>query len=250
MRANGKIIIVTSADTFLSRGLTEKMAAAEIETTVVRPDVKQLSDLNANIRAMVLFLDGNFANDHVIMTYIRDMSLGKGIPLFLLGKPDELVLTKKILPDDLVMEIFMRPVDINKVLDSIAEQLHKNRNVEQKTILAVDDSGTMLRNIKGMFEDKYQVMLANSAAMAIKSIALKKPDLILLDYDMPIVDGRQVYEMIKSEADFESIPIMFLTGVGDYTTVGQLTKLKPAGYLLKSMAASDIRKSVDDFFSK
>ena len=250
MRANGKIIIVTSTDTFLSRGLTEKMAAAKIETTVVRPDVKQLSDLNANIRAMVLFLDDNFANDHVTMTHIRDMSLGEGIPLFLLGKPDELVLTKKILPDDLVMEIFMRPVDINKVLDSIAEQLHKNRTVEQKTILAVDDSGTMLRNIKGMFEDKYQVMLANSAAMAIKSIALKKPDLILLDYDMPIVDGKQVYEMIKSEADFESIPIMFLTGVGDYTTVGQLTKLKPAGYLLKSMAASDIRKSVDDFFSK
>ena len=67
----------------------------------------------------------------------------------------------------------------------------------KKRILVVDDSGAMLRSVKGWLEDKYQVVLANSGTMAIKYLAIRKPDLILLDYEMPICDGKQVLEMIR-----------------------------------------------------
>lgn len=250
MRANNKIVIVSSTDSFLTRGLTDKMSATQVGTTVLRPEITQMADLDETTRAMVLFLDSNIVDDYSTMVYIRDLSLEKEIPLFLLGRPDELIAAKKVLPDHKIKESFMRPVDINKVVVSINNYLLREQLEDRKTILAVDDSGTMLRNIKGMFEDKYQVMLANSAAMAIKSITLKKPDLILLDYEMPIVDGKQVFEMLKSETDFAAIPVMFLTSVDDVATVSQLTMLRPAGYLLKSMPARDIRRNVDDFFSR
>ena len=114
----------------------------------------------------------------------------------------------------------------------------------------VDDSGAMLRNVKGWLEEKYQVILANSGAMAIKYLSTNRPDLVLLDYEMPIVDGKQVLGMIRSEAEFADIPVMFLTSKGDKESVMQVMELKPDGYLLKTMPPEQIKRSVDTFFEK
>ncbi len=114
----------------------------------------------------------------------------------------------------------------------------------------VDDSGAMLRNVKGWLEDKYQVILANSGAMAIKYLALNRPDLVLLDYEMPICDGRQVLEMIRAETEFSDIPVIFLTGKNDRESVLKVTALNPEGYLLKSMEPKQIVNAIDKFFAK
>lgn len=68
----------------------------------------------------------------------------------------------------------------------------------------------ILRNIKTLLEDKYQVIPVNSSEMAIKYLALNIPDLILLDYEMPIVDGKQFMQMIREDTEFQNIPIIFL----------------------------------------
>ena len=120
----------------------------------------------------------------------------------------------------------------------------------KKKILVVDDSGAMLRNVKGWLEDKYQVILANSGAMAIKYLSTNRPDLVLLDYEMPIVDGKQVLGMIRSEMEFSDIPVIFLTSKGDRESVLQVMALKPDGYLLKTMPPADIINAVDEFFAK
>lgn len=92
----------------------------------------------------------------------------------------------------------------------------------------------ILRNIKTLLEDKYQVIPVNSSEMAIKYLALNIPDLILLDYEMPIVDGRQFMQMIREDTEFQNIPIIFLTGKNDAQTVMDVMSLKPNGYLLKA----------------
>ena len=121
---------------------------------------------------------------------------------------------------------------------------------KKKKILVVDDSGIMLRNIKRWLEDKYQVILANSGAMAIKYLAMNRPDLILLDYEMPVCDGKQVLEMIRAESEFSNIPVIFLTGKNDRESVLSVSALKPEGYLLKSMPPAQIVQTIDDFFEK
>ena len=117
-------------------------------------------------------------------------------------------------------------------------------------MLVVDDSGAMLRSVKAWLEDKYQVILANSGAMAIKYLAMNHPDLILLDYEMPICDGRQVLEMIRAEAEFSTVPVIFLTSKNDKESVMKVTALKPDGYLLKTMEPAQIVQAIDDFFEK
>lgn len=120
----------------------------------------------------------------------------------------------------------------------------------KKKVLVVDDSGAMLRNVKGWLEDRYQVILANSGAMAIKYLATNRPDLVLLDYEMPVVDGRQVLEMIRTETEFSDVPVIFLTSKDDRESVMQVMALKPEGYLLKTMEPARIIAEVDAFFER
>ena len=86
--------------------------------------------------------------------------------------------------------------------------------------------------------------------MAIKYLSTNRPDLVLLDYEMPILDGRQVLQMIRSEIEFADIPVIFLTSKGDRESVMQVMALKPDGYLLKTLPPEEIRQSVDNFFER
>ena len=104
--------------------------------------------------------------------------------------------------------------------------------------------------MKEWLHDKYQVIVAKSGTMAIKYLTMETPDLILLDYEMPIINGRQVFEMIRSEKDFETISIMFLTSCNDKNVVMDIARLKPEGYLLKTMKPERIITEVDAFFAE
>mgnify|MGYP002508312405 CR=1 FL=1 len=75
-------------------------------------------------------------------------------------------------------------------------------------ILVVDDSSTVRQGIKRLLSGDYDVTLVPSGAAAIRSIILDKPDLVLLDYEMPVCDGSQVLEMIRAEENFADIPVI------------------------------------------
>ena len=96
---------------------------------------------------------------------------------------------------------------------------------------------------------KYRITAVKSGMQAITYIASHTPDLILLDYEMPITPGSQIMEMIRSEPNSAEIPIIFLTGKSDRESVMNVMRLKPEGYLLKSMHKEDIITAVDNFFA-
>lgn len=118
-------------------------------------------------------------------------------------------------------------------LDAETVKEAAQKDPKKKRILVVDDDGTMLRTIKAMLEQDYEVAVAISGSQAMTSIGRKKPDLILLDYEMPVCDGRMTLEMIRADEDLQDIPVLFLTAVNDRENVEAVLKLKPAGYLLK-----------------
>ena len=134
---------------------------------------------------------------------------------------------------------------------SYLNKSHANRNQAQKQkILVVDDSELMRLAMKELLEKDYEITTADSGLSAIRSITLDRPDLVLLDYEMPICDGSQVLGMIRSEKDFEDIPVIFLTSRMDKESVHKVISLKPSGYLLKTLSPEKIKKEVDDFFKK
>lgn len=138
-------------------------------------------------------------------------------------------------------------IKADNAMTEIKKYLDKNKKVEKKKILVVDDSDVMLHAMKGLLEKDYEVSLAKSGISAIRSITLDRPDMVLLDYEMPVCNGSQVLEMIRAEEEFADIPVVFLTGRGDKESVKKVIALKPQGYLVKSMAPGEIKKSVDQF---
>lgn len=121
---------------------------------------------------------------------------------------------------------------------------------QKKKVLVVDDSDFMLKTVEELLEKDYEVTLAKSGLSAIRSITLERPDLILLDYEMPVINGSQVLEMIRAEEDFADIPVIFLTSRVDRESVRKVIELKPEGYLSKSLQPTDVKKEVDHYFEK
>lgn len=140
----------------------------------------------------------------------------------------------------------------DNVLGAVKDYLdkEKERAANRKKILIVDDSDFMRERIRRLLADHYELIEAGSSISAIKKITVSSPDLILLDYEMPVCDGRQTLEMIRSDHDSAHIPVIFLTGKGDRESVRRVMALKPEGYLLKTMPDADIKKNIDDFFAK
>ena len=120
----------------------------------------------------------------------------------------------------------------------------------QKSILLVDDDPTFLKMMKGWLDPYYRITIVTSGMQALMYLADNKPNLILLDYEMPVTSGPQVLEMIRSETKVDRVPVMFLTGKGDRESVMKVVSLKPDGYLLKSLPREQILSSIEEFFEK
>ena len=147
--------------------------------------------------------------------------------------------------------VFERPVNVKELgrqMTAVVEQ--EDVRLQKKKILVVDDDGTMLRTIKSWLSEKYQVFMVNSGMSAITFLAKNSVDLILLDYEMPVTPGPKVLEMIRSEASFSDIPVMFLTNKGDKESVMQVVSLKPEKYLLKTMPPAELIENIEEFFEK
>ena len=77
------------------------------------------------------------------------------------------------------------PVDLDTILGRCVELMGQSvPKSTRKHILTIDDSPVVLRNIKAVLEDKYDVYLATGGEMGIKKAMEAAPDLILLDYEM------------------------------------------------------------------
>ena len=139
-------------------------------------------------------------------------------------------------------------------MDEFTKDLKKegeaiDRAEEFKTILIVDDDPTALRQMKNLLSSRYKIFVANSGMNAITILAKNQIDLILLDYEMPVVDGPKVLEMLRNDPNANSIPVMFLTAKGDKESIMNVVSLKPEKYLLKTMAPREIMDAIDEFFA-
>ena len=121
---------------------------------------------------------------------------------------------------------------------------------QKKKILIVDDSDFMLKTMMTLLGNDYETLTATSGLSAFRSITLNRPDLVLLDYEMPVCNGSQILEMIRAEKEFEEIPIIFLTSRVDRESVKKVLEFKPQGYLSKSLSPDSIKKEIDRFFEK
>jgi two-component system cell cycle response regulator DivK len=96
-----------------------------------------------------------------------------------------------------------------------------------KTILVVEDqedNRQILRDLLGASD--YEMVEAENGQEAIDAVAKKKPDLILMDIQLPVMDGYEATRRIKANPDWKSIPIIVVTS---YALSGDAEKARAAG---------------------
>ena len=109
-----------------------------------------------------------------------------------------------------------------------------------KRILIVDDDPSYAKMVREWIKDDYQTDIVTAGMQAITFLLKNKADLVLLDYEMPVVDGPGVLQMLRQEPETRDIPVVFLTGVGSKDSVQRVMELKPAGYVLKSTSRENL----------
>lgn len=272
---------------FISEGIINHLKAQDFEVLTVKPDVTAISNFlkedNGNEdevidpevaallaqesaegedaaasgaeekkddipRIFILYLQGEDNLMIDVLGYIRDLVEDRGIRFFVIGTQEELdtIIGKK---SDYVAQVYTRPVDLGELIKRLQKEGEAvDKLKEFKSILIVDDDATALRSMKSLLSTRYKILVANSGMNAITILAKNKVDLILLDFEMPIVNGPKVLEMIRSDPNTANIPVMFLTAKGDKRSIMEVLRFKPEKYLLKTMLPKDILDSIDDFF--
>lgn len=142
------------------------------------------------------------------------------------------------------------PLAVQNEMAEIRNYFHMRKESGKPKILLVDDSITIREGIRRLLVGDYEVSAVQSGVAAIRAITLDKPDLVLLDYDMPVCDGRHVLEMLRSEKEFADVAVIFLTSRDDPESVKKVLSLKPEGYMMKYLKPAEIRQRVDTFFKK
>lgn len=168
----------------------------------------------------------------------------------LFGSQEKINAMKHIFPFEMIDDEIDRKLEPEEIRRRMAFLIAGGtRTDDRKHILVVDDSGPMLRTIMGWLEVKYKVSLANSAAVARTQIDKEKPDLILLDYEMPICSGPQFLKRLREDVNTKDIPVIFLTAQSDSDSVKNVLELRPQGYILKTTPSNRVMEKLEDFFS-
>jgi putative two-component system response regulator len=118
-------------------------------------------------------------------------------------------------------------------------------NVERKTLFLVDDNLTNLTVGKVALVDHYNVFTLNSGEKLLKMLEKNIPDLILLDIEMPEMNGYDVIRIIKSKEETKHIPVIFLTARNDVEGELEGLSLGAIDYITKPFSASLLLKRLE-----
>ena len=170
----------------------------------------------------------------------------KNSKIFLLGNQAEINSAKDRFT---AAEFLVRPFNAGEIRSQFLE-ITQNNGGTMKTILLVDDDAVMIRTLREGLTTSYKVLPANGGANALKMLEKVKPDLILLDFEMPDMNGPQVLEALRANSATSAIPVMFLTAKTDASAIEKIEALKPQGHMLKTLPLAEIKDIIQKFFGE
>ena len=240
-----KVILISLGSVFFVKTIRSGLEEEDYEVKSIKPDISEIENIKENSDIVILFLWDDLYAKKDVLIFLKDICIEDDKTLFLIGNKQEFEVVVNLIPDVIVAKKFERPVNVDDIIEELDRRASEDK---KKNILVVDDDGVFLRNMHNLLSIKYKVTMESSGMNAITYLAKHTPDLVLLDYEMPVTDGPQVLAMIRSEPATRDIPVMFLTGRDDKESVMKVMELHPDGYLLKSQKPGNLKRTIDNFF--
>jgi two-component system, chemotaxis family, response regulator PixG len=113
------------------------------------------------------------------------------------------------------------------------------------TVACIDDSPTVLNSIKLFLDEaNFGVVTINDPVKALMQILRSKPDLILMDVEMPNLDGYELCSLLRRHSAFKDIPIVMVTGRTGFIDRAKAKMVRSSGYLTKPFTQEELLKIV------
>ena len=195
-----------------------------------------------NLELCVLYLSEGIVDDprkvEAVSQICQSVRASK-IPMIVIGEWNRHDALSQAVPAIDWFRWLNRPIDIEAFAKTVKLTVAAAANGEwKKRILIVDDDPYYAKLVRDWVRESYRADVFSAGMQAFNYLLKKgdddKVDLILLDYEMPVVDGPQVLQMLRQEPRTAHIPVVFLTGVGTKEAVMRVKGLRPDGYILKS----------------
>ena len=240
------LVLVVMQYSVVVKGIERKLNDAGYKASILSDGFEVIRDMAASTDLFLLYLPSNILDmkDKLEeLKYICDKVNQSGRSMIIIGEEKDRA--------DLFNRVPMigdyawvdRPIEMNVLQPAIESAVKAPGSAgSKKRILIVDDDPSYAKMIKEWIGNEYQTDIVTAGMQAIKFLLKNQVDLILLDYEMPVVDGPQVLQMLKQEPATENIPVIFLTGVGTKEAVERVMSLKPDGYMLKSTSRDNLLK--------
>jgi two-component system, chemotaxis family, response regulator PixG len=127
--------------------------------------------------------------------------------------------------------------------ESVPEVPKPDLSKDLYTVACIDDSQTVLNSIKNFLdENTFSVVMINDPVKALMQILRSKPDVILLDVEMPNLDGYELCSLLRRHSNFKDTPIIMVTGRTGFIDRAKAKMVRSSGYLTKPFTQSDLLK--------
>ena len=252
MRAK-KVAIILQQYSIVVKGVERKLKELNYDVTTIKPETDLLKAVSGETDLFVLYLPKDSKNREEeetmfqMMLQVCDVMQTYQKTMVLIGEKSYRSSLMSIHPLLGECEWVDRPVDMQALEIAVDTALNGGiQPVIKKHILIVDDDPTYAGMVRTWIKDNYKVDILTSGKQVLMFLGKKKVDLILLDYEMPIMNGTQVFKMLRRDSTTSDIPVVFLTGVGTAEEVKQVLALKPEGYVLKSTTREQLLEYLAD----
>ena len=245
-----RVLLIGNPKSFMVNAIERGLEKEKYNVTCVAPQENEIKDLPDKPKIYLLYMGDMTVDDAKALCYINDAIDTERFLLYLIGNKEELTLGLSYIAKEKIQETYLRPLDVKLLaeqLDSVVDYSVLDENLKKK-ILIIDDDGAMLRMMRTWLSVKYRVYMASSGKIAMSFLAQNPVDLILLDYEMPVMSGPDVLKEIRNSSNLKDMPVIFLTAKDDKESVMKVVGLKPEKYLLKSMPKEKLTGAIDDFF--
>lgn len=113
------------------------------------------------------------------------------------------------------------------------------------TIVCIDDSPTVLTAIQSFLDEEiFSVVGFNEPLKALMQILSTNPDLILLDIEMPNLDGYELCSLLRKHSYFKDVPVIMVTGRKGFIDRAKAKMVRASGYLTKPFDQSELLKMI------
>jgi two-component system, chemotaxis family, response regulator WspR len=122
--------------------------------------------------------------------------------------------------------------------------------MEKKKILIVEDDNFVAEvYLAKLSEMKYEPILAQNGEEGLAALRKNKIDMILLDILMPVMSGMEMLEEIKKNKEWENIPVILLTNVGEKESIQKVREMGVKNYLIKShFTPAEVVEKIESVF--